>query len=450
MPHTERQLVAHLLRRAGFGYNASDLDAYAELGFEGAVDRLVSYENVDDSETEAQVVRMRAQAPGVANILHPELGNAALETAVFLTRMLMSKRPLQEKMTLLWHGWLTSSITSVRYSSMMTEQNSLYRANALTTDFQAMMKQVARNPAMLLYLNNNTNVKSAPNENWARELMELFTLGIDNYTEQDVKESARAFTGWTVNIRQGGTFTVNARQHDNGSKTFLRVTGNLNGDDIIDIIFSQPAHGPFVARKVFRFFAYDNPDDATVKRFAGVYVNNGHSIKELVRQIFLSPEFRSDNAFYALVKSPAEFTMGALRALSAQIGDVATWTRISGAMALMGQQIYAPPNVGGWPGNTAWVNSSAFFARADLARNLVSINSNLTVDPTEIAKADNITTPEQAVDVFLDILLQSDVPDDYRQVLLNFIGGFRNPRDMDGKLRGLVRLIMASPVYQMN
>jgi len=450
MAHTERQLVAHLLRRAGFGSSAADLDAYAELGFEGAVDRLVNYQSVDDTEVEAAIARLRAQAPAVANNKHPEFGNPALEIAVFLTRMLMSKRLLHEKMTLLWHGWLTSSITSVKYASMMTEQNELYRANALTTDFKAMMKSVDRNPAMLIYLNNNTNVKSAPNENWALELMELFTLGIGNYSEQDVKESARAFTGWTVNIRQGGKFVVNARQHDNGPKTFLGVSGDLDGDDVIDIIFSQPAHGPFVARKVFRFFAYDDPDDSTVSRFADIYVKSGFSIKELVRQILLSPEFRSDKAFYALVKSPAEFTMGALKTLTAQISDVATWTRISGAMALMGQQIYEPPNVGGWPGNTAWVNSSAYFARADLARSLVSINSDFTIDPIEIARADNIATSMQAVDIFLDLLVQSDVPSDYRQVLLDFIGSFNGPRDINGKLRGLVRLIMASPVYQMN
>ncbi len=393
---------------------------------------------------------MRARTPGVGNINHPELGNPALEVAVFLTRMLMSARPLQEKMTLLWHGWLTSSLASVRYASMMTQQNDLYRANALTTDFKAMMKAVARNPAMLLYLNNNTNIKSAPNENWARELMELFTLGIGNYTEQDVKELARAFTGWTVNIKQGGNFVINTRQHDSGSKTFLGVTGNLDGDDIIDIIFSQPAHGPFVARKVFRFLAYDDPDVATVNRFADIYIRSGFSIQELVRQILLSPEFVSDKAFYALVKSPAEFTIGALRTFAIRVSDVAPWNQLSRAMALMGQQIYEPPNVAGWPGNTAWANTTAYFARAELARSLVSANGGVAIDPTRIGQVANITTPDAAVDLFLGLLVQADVPSDYRQLLLDFIGNFNGPRDMDGKLRGLVRLIMATPVYQMN
>ena len=247
--------------------------------------------------------------------------------------------------------------------------------------------------------------------------MELFTLGIGNYTEQDVKEAARAFTGWTVNLRRGTDFVFNARQHDSDPKTFLGVTGNLNGDDVLDIIFSQPAHPKFVARKLFRFFVYDDPDDATVNRFADVYLKSGFSIKELMTQLLLSPEFRSDKAFYSLVKSPAEFTIGAMRALSANITDVKTWAGISKQMAIMGQQIYAPPNVGGWPGNTDWANSTAYFARAEMARLLVSIDNDETVDPTEIARAKSLTSPSQAVDYFLDLLVQSDAPADYRACL---------------------------------
>jgi uncharacterized protein (DUF1800 family) len=450
MPRTGRQTIAHLLRRAGFGASAADLDAYTALGFEGAVDRLVNFQSVDDSAVENTVASMRAATPAVANEKRPEAGNPALEVAVFLARMLQSKRPLQEKMTLFWHGFLTSSITDVKLAPFMARQNDLYRSNALTASYKDLVKAVARDPAMLIYLDNNTNVKGKPNENWARELMELFTLGIGNYTEQDVKEAARAFTGWTVNPRRSPDFVFNARQHDNDSKTFLGVTGNLNGDDIIDIIFTQPAHGKFVARKLFRFFVYDDPDDATVNRFADIYVKSGFSIKELVSALLLSPEFRSDRAFFALVKSPVEFTIGAMRALSANTADVRTWSGLSRQMAVMGQQVYSPPNVGGWPGNTEWVNSTAYFARAEIARQLLSIDGDQTVDPSEIAQAKNLNTPAQVVDYFLDLLVQSDAPADYRQSLINFIGTFNGARDRDGKLRGLVRLIMATPVYQMS
>ncbi len=449
MVRADKRLIAHLLRRAGFGGNAPDIDYYASLGFEGAVDRLVNYEAVDDSELEATIQRMRATNPPYVNPEKPELGNLGLEIAVWLTRMLLTKRPLQEKMTLFWHGHFTSSSQAVHYADLLYRQNELFRANALTANLKELTRAVARDPAMLIYLDNRSNIRGKPNENWARELMELFTLGIGNYTETDVKEAARAFTGWTLdrNLR----FYFRPEWHDYGTKTFLGVTGNLNGDDIIDIIFAQPAHGPFIARKLFRFFVYDDPDSATITRLADVYVKSGFNIKELVRQILLSPEFRSDRAFFALVKSPIEFTIGALRALSARIEDVTLWKAIAAAMSLMGQQLYNPPNVGGWPGGRNWINSSTYLTRANMAKQLVSIENDATVDPVELASAAGISTPQAAVDYFLELLVQSDVPAEYRTILNNFMGTrFTSRRDADARLRGLVRLIMSSPAYQMN
>src|SRR5687768_3770156 len=229
MPQTDRHLIAHLLRRAGFGASQAELDEYSALGYEGAVDRLVNYERVDDSATEGAVERMRRDNPPYQNPERPERGNFPLEVAIWLTRMLLTQRPLQEKMALYWHGLLVSSIAEVNLAPLMYRQNALFRANALATSYKDLVKAVARDGAMIVYLDNNTNRKGKPNENWARELMELFTLGIGNYTENDVKEAARAFTGWTIN-RQTGEFLFNARQHDNDSKTVLAVSGNPNGD----------------------------------------------------------------------------------------------------------------------------------------------------------------------------------------------------------------------------
>jgi uncharacterized protein (DUF1800 family) len=197
---------------------------------------------------------------------------------------------------------------------------------------------------------------------------------------------------------------------------------------------------------------YDDPDEATVNRFADVYVKSGFSINELVTQLLLSSEFRSDKAVFALVKSPVEFTIGALRALSARITDLKGWNQLNQPMKLMGQQIYAPPNVGGWPGNRSWINSSTYFARTDMARTLVSVESDATVDPSEIASQAGLRTSEAAVDYFLELLLQSDVPTEYRDTLLKFTGNIGNAsaREKDARLRGLVRLIMSSPAYQMN
>jgi uncharacterized protein (DUF1800 family) len=453
MARPEKHVIAHLLRRAGFGGNAALVDEYAALGFEGAVDRLVNFERVDDGDTERVLQQMRAASPASTNDKHPEYGNPALEIALWLVRMLLTNRPLQEKMTFFWHGHFTSAIQDVKFASLMRKQMDLYRANALSADFKAFTKAVARDPAMLLYLDNNTNRKGKPNENWARELMELFTLGIGNYTEQDVKEAARAFTGWTLTGRaQGGDpqFVFRPAQHDADSKTFLGVTGNLNGDDVVDIIFTQPVHTKLMARKLFRFLVYDDPDEVTVNRFADIYRASGFSVRELVTQILLSPEFRSDRAYFSLIKSPTEFTIGALRALSDNNTDLNFWRGVNQQMAIMGQQIFAPPNVGGWPGNRTWINSTTFYARANLADRFVAINSDATVDPTEIAQAAGVSTPQAAVDYFLEILLQSDVPADYRATLLKYVGSPANAREADGKLRGMVRLIMSSPVYQLN
>jgi len=444
-----RYQVAHLLRRAGFGASKADLDFYASLGFEGAVDRLINYQPVDDGQLESVVQRMRAENPAASNEEKPEAGNFELEVAIWLTRMVLTMRPLQEKMTLFWHGLLTSSIVDVKAAPLMYRQNSLYRSNALTTNFKDLVKAVAHDPAMLIYLDNNTNKKGKPNENWARELMELFTLGIGNYTETDVKEGARAFTGWTVS--RTGEFVFNRQQHDSDPKTFLGVTGNLDGDDVIDIIFTQPAHGKYMARRLIRFFVFDAPSEEMVNRYASIYVQSGFNVKETVRQLLLSPEFRSEQAYFSIIKSPVEFVVGALRALSASFTDLRSWRAIGQQMRTMGQQVYAPPDVSGWPGNRSWMNSTTFYTRANLAAQLVGIENANTVDPSEIANSTGINTPEAAVDYFLDLLVQGDVPSNYRGDLLKFTGSrFTDARDKDAKLRGLVRLIMSTPAYQMN
>jgi uncharacterized protein (DUF1800 family) len=450
MPQADRHLIAHLLRRAGFGASQAEMDEYTALGYEGAVDRLINYERVDDSTAEAAVERMRRDNPAAANPEQPARGNPPLEAAIWLARMLLTRRPLQEKMTLYWHGFLVSSVAEVNSGILMARQNALFRSRALTTSYKDLVKAVARDGAMIVYLDNNTNRKGKPNENWARELMELFTLGIGNYTENDVKEAARAFTGWTLN-RETGDFVFNARQHDDDPKTVLGVTGNLNGDDVIEILFTQPAHGRFFARRLLRHFLTDTPSEALVNRFAQFYVTSGFNVKETMRQLFLSQEFRAPEARFALVKSPVEFTIGAMRTLNANLTDLRTWRTLMTAMAAMGQQVYLPPDVGGWPGGRSWFNSSTYYNRANTALALVSIENNTTVDPTEIANARGLNTPQAAVDYFLELLAQSDVAPAYRTELLKFTGPtFRDNRDRDGKLRGLVRLIMSSPAYQMN
>ncbi len=447
--NSEHRAVTHLLRRAGFGGSAEDIAAYTALGYEGAVERLVNYEATDDSETERVVAAMRASTPPYANPQRPELGNTGLEIAVWLARMLFTARPLQEKMAFFWHCHFATSDAKLSDSAVMLRQNNLFRVNALTSDFKAMVKLVARDPAMLIFLDNYTNRKGKPNENFARELMELFTLGIGNYSEGDVKESARAFTGWTVD--QNRNFRFDDRAHDGGSKQFMGVSGNLDGDDVIDIVLTQPAHATFMARKLLRFFLYENPDEATVRRFADIYAKSGYNVRETMRQLFLSPEFRSERAYLALVKSPVEFAIGAMRQLSARVYDKTAWDKVGWAMNTMGQYLYYPPDVGGWPGGRDWCTSSFYLNRSNFAANLVGMGHPTITDPWDMAQAAGVTQNMRgAVDYFVATLLGADAPEQYTLALLDFVSKYPSNRPVDGKFRGLVRLIMSTPIYQLN
>lgn len=441
---SDRGAIAHLLRRAGFGGGPVELDEYLKLGFEGAVDRLINYAEVDDSATESKVARLRAASPAIADPKKPSYGNLELEIASWLMRMLFTRRPLQEKMTLFWHGHFATSDVTVNSSNLMSRQNSLFRTNALPANFKGLADKVAHDPAMLIYLNNYANRKGNPNENWARELMELFTLGIGNYTETDVKEAARAFTGWTVDA--GKEFLFDSHQHDTGTKTFLGTTGNLDGGDVIEGIFAHPAHPGFIASKLFRYFIYNDPSSATIEPFTRLYRESGFNIKELVRAILLSPEFRSERAQRALIKSPVEYVIGAMKSFSATLESFETWKVVAWAMNTMGQYLYYPPDVAGWRGNRDWINSTTYLNRANFAAQMLA--SKYIKEPSAVAEAAGATSPEAIVDFFLDLLLQCDSLQ-YRKSLLDLMGA-GSGQDKVARVRGLVRTIMASPAYQMN
>src|SRR5581483_405237 len=274
--------VAHLLRRAGFGGSPDEIRSYAGMDFDQAVDHLVDYDAVANDALEASVAD-----------LEETLGTARLPAIqhIWLHRMLSTARPLEEKMTLFWHDHFATANYKVGRPPAMYAQIGLLRANAMA-DFGTLLRAVSRDPAMLRWLDNNTNRKSSPNENYARELMELFTLGSGNYTELDVREAARAFTGWFFN--RDGEFVFNRNQHDFGEKTFLGQTGPWDGDDVLDIILQQPAAAPFIAEKLYRFFVHDHPSSDTIARLADQFRASGYSIRELVRAILHSPDFLSD------------------------------------------------------------------------------------------------------------------------------------------------------------
>lgn len=338
--------INHLLRRTGFGPSAAELDEYASLTFERAVDRLVAGL---DAPPPADPPGFSPFRPGAIHVAWAE-------------RMRSSKTPLAEKLALFWHGHFATSIRKVEDPRLMWAQLGTFRARG-GGRFDDLVLAVSRDAAMIRWLDGNSNRKGAPNENYARELMELFTIGRGNYTEQDVREAARAFTGWGAETRG---FVFRAEYHDSGSKTVLGETGNFDGGDVVRIVTSHPACARFVSRKLIVFFSHPEPTDAEVAAAARVFTKSNGKISDVVRHILLAPAFRSPAAYRALVKSPAEFAVGAIKV--AGLASVPAWAVDS--MGRMGQTLFAPPTVKGWDGGRAWLSAGALLERMRFAARL--------------------------------------------------------------------------------
>ncbi len=443
-PLGDEAKLRHLLRRAGFGAGPAELAQYRPLGLSGAVDRLIDFASVDNSALD--------------QMLHGlDLSKRADLERWWYLRMIYTARPLEEKLTLFWHGLLTSAISKVGRPQPMLVQNNFFRANALGR-FPAILKGVSRDPAMMIWLDTASNRKGHANENYARELMELFALGIGNYTEQDVREGARAFTGWGLTgNRQLGTlqYSFNPRQHDDGSKTFLGETGNFNGDDIVDIIVKQPASARFITRKLFSFFVYPHPPDDVLQPFVDVYLKSGYSIKAVVQALLTSDVFYSPPAYRALVKSPAEYVAGMARVLGVKTDG----TGLPAVAAMMGQEIFNPPNVAGWPGGSAWLTSGTWLARLNLANRVAAaIEAPAARTPNGFSFA-TLTQggagPGGVVDRLADLLLDGQIGADQRQVLVDYLtptGGSLISADrawLDERLRGALYLMLAMPEFHL-
>jgi hypothetical protein len=435
---TEAARISHLLRRAGFGATKDELASFRRMGLQATIDYLVDFDSVDDSALEE---RLAAQDLDLERL-------GALQLW-WLQRMAYSMRPLQEKLTLFWHGILTSSFRKTGASPAMYVQNQLFRKRGMGR-YDEMLKAVSRDAAMLIYLDSRRNRKAAPNENYSRELMELFSLGIGHYTEEDVRESARAFTGWQ--IRGKTEFSFNRSQHDFGVKTFLGETGPWNGDDVVDIIMRQGPAGEYIVRRLWEFFAYPDPEPTVIARLAEVFRDNGTEIRPVIRAILESDEFYSPRAFKALVKGPAELVASTIRMLSIETSTAPLRRR----MEAMGQVLFGPPDVSGWEGGATWINSSTLLERVNLANAVATARSGRLVFDPATQVSDTADTPEVLVDFFVDLLLGGEVPDEIRRLLVRHVEELRapptaasRPVNTDSQLRSLVYLILASPDYQL-
>ncbi len=441
----DQRQIAHLLRRSGFGGSASEISAYLRLGFEASVDRLVDYDQVPNDDLLAQVAALEATL---------DLTKMPSIQQIWFHRMLLTARPLEEKMTLFWHDHFATANSKVGRPAVMYDQNSFLRANAMG-DFRTMLRGISRDGAMLRWLDNNSNRKNSPNENYARELMELFTMGVGNYTEQDVREGARAFTGWFAN--RDGSFAFNRGQHDTGQKTFLGRTGPWDGDDVLDIILEQPVTARFIAEKLFTFFVHDHPSPTTINRLADGFRGSGYSIRTLVRAILKSPEFLSDEAYHALVKSPPELVVGMLKALD--VGELASGT--PSTLRRMGMDLFNPPNVAGWNWGTGWISSATMLERANAAAQFTTQrgdNAKYGMDPNALVARLGAPSAQQLVDAALDLLVDGDAQPAARAQLAQYMNtgytgapeAFTSDRQrVDRAVRGLAHLIMSMPVYQM-
>jgi uncharacterized protein (DUF1800 family) len=338
--------VGHLLRRAGFGLAPADADTYRGLGYRGAVRRLL-----DELDTPAP-----ADPPGF-DAYEP---GAIQQT--WLDRMVNGQAPLAEKLALFWHGHFATSNTKIQEPFLMWRQYQLLRT-AGGGRFRPLVEKVSRDVAMIRWLDGNANRKGQPNENYGRELQELFTLGIGNYTETDIREIARAFTGWGSRHH---TFVFTDAFHDHGEKTVHGRKGDFDGDDVVRIVTDLPQCKRFVATRLLRFFSHENPTAAEVDGIAEVLTQTDGDIRAALFVMFLSPSFLAAERHRALVKGPIDVLVGALRA----VGAPSTPLWVHGGLERMGQILFRPPSVKGWPSGTAWLTAAAVVERVKAARRL--------------------------------------------------------------------------------
>ncbi len=447
----ERARIGLLVRRAGFGASPEEMERYVRLGLDGTLDELLHPE------------RAAGEFDGLLESLEGhllDLQNIEDVQTWWLYRLVRTRRPLLEKLTLFWHGHFAVSNAKVQNPLAMHGHLELLRQHALAS-YREMLAHVSRDPAMLLWLDGATNRKAAPNENYGRELLELYTLGIGHYTEADVQAAARAFTGWNL---RNGVFFFDRNQHDFSPQTFLGRSGPLDGTDVIDALVGHPATAQRIARKLFAFFAHPNPEPAAIDPLAAIYSETGGQIRPLVGAILTSEAFYSDRSRYGHVKSPVEYAVGAIRMLGARVRERGLIQALRG----MGQEILLPPNVAGWAGGPAWVSPSTMLTRFNFAARLATArgepNDGGQVRAADLLDVDgDLSNPNAVVDRLFELLGGLEVGSEARQALVEYLAapltyppyvkGPPNPQQrqlaIDARLRGAIQLALVTPEFQV-
>ena len=412
MPDKEQiALMGHLMRRAGFGAPYAELEARAARGYAAAVDELLHPEAQEPMDLEL----LYRFIPGYEGALGPPLNQAE-----WVYRMINTARPLEEKMALFWHQLFATGNSKVDNPPELTQQIDMFRRYGMGS-FRDLLVELARSPAMIFWLDNNGNHRGAINENWGRELLELFSMGVGNYSEDDIKEASRAFTGWTIGPkiprnplgRFYWSFEYRPEDHDEGEKTFLGQTGAFNGDDIIDIVVKQPATARFLSRHLYNFFVADEPpvpswnitppnDPAAIDALVDAYNESGGEIRAMLRTLFNSDFFQA--ARYSRVKSPAELVIGAVRLAGHYQGPRPGFNQLAFECAYQGQELLNPPSVESWHTGAEWIDGGALVRRVNFAAGLLGDTSL----PGVQAIIGNLQqrgpmTPAQMVDACLEL-----------------------------------------------
>lgn len=384
----------HLLNRTGFDAQLREVDQFARLTRREGVERLLAGVHTEaripppawvKEWTDPRTVRAMNEDERRA-FVRLQIERALELKSWWLAEMLATPSPLTEHMTLFWHNHFTSSLQKVRSPALMYRQNVLLRKHALG-NFGELLHAVSRDPAMLVYLDSATNRRGQPNENFARELMELFTLGEGKYAEQDIKEAARAFTGWSIDL-DTGEFRFRPRQHDDGVKTVLERTVRT-GDEVLDVLLAQPATAEYVAARLWREFVSPQPQPEELARVAAVFRESGYEMRATLRALLLTPAFWSPQNRAALIKSPSDLVVGTLRQLAISVNDPLPFVFL---MRALGQDLLSPPNVKGWPGGEAWINSTTLLARKQFLERLLRVEESRMImqQPAMREKVDNL------------------------------------------------------------
>ncbi len=466
MADTDIVLMAHLMRRAGFGASREELEHRVAKGYEATVDELLNAENASPAN-QWFLLRYHPSA------LNPG-ANSPLGQGNWMYHMLNTERPLEEKMALFWHQVFATGNAKVDNYPEVLAQIAMFRHYGMG-NYRSLLLELARNPAMIFWLDNNENHKHAVNENWGRELLELFSMGVGNYTEEDVREASRAFTGWTIAAKfprfpygrgHSWTFEYKPEDHDNDGKGFLGHTGRFNGEDVIDIIVQQPASARFIARHLYNFFVADEPqvpswstepprDSEAISILERVFIESECELSPVLRVLFNSDFFKE--ARFAKVKSPAEVVVGACKLVGGQEFPRDGFTHVALQPGYMGQDLLNPPSVEGWHTGQEWINSGSLMSRVNFVADLVGNTSLPGVQSIiNLLRAQGDLTPEVLVDGCLDLLGPLDVEPETRQNLIEQAqeGGVLrwDSEDGDGasaqRVAQMLQLIVATREYQ--